>query len=698
MSGAQKRLLLCCLLLTVFFQDVLLAQSAVEPGLSTTTPEDIPTTIRVYTLRDFERFAPRNALDMLERVPGFAVRGGDQGRGLGQANTNVLVNGQRLSSKSQNIFDQLRRLTVDNVEHIEIVDGATLDLPGLSGQVANVITSIGAISGRYQYRTIHRPRFAKPSWWGGELSVNGSTENTEWNAAYTHGTGRGGGGGPRSIISDANHNITETRDVHVQFIGEFPKLSGSLKWLGPNDMVANINAQYSFNKQSFSNDEQRYPVSGVNTFRDYEFRGRSHGYELGGDLEFNLGPGTLKVIGLSRQDDDEFRNDSILVYADGSPSTGNRFESQPVTSEQIGRGEYRWDMLGGNWEIDVEAAFNKFNQTSQFYNLEASGDLVQADLANSAGEVTEDRYEMILTHGRTLFEGVTLQLGIGGEKSTLSQSGHSGLTRTFWRPKGSMSLAWTPHDGLDLSLNVARKVGQLSFDQFLAGVDLELGNANAGNEELKPTLTWETNLQVKQNFGDWGSTTVQLYRTGYDDYIDIIPLPGGGESQGNIDNAEKYGAEWNSTINLDPVGWEGVRIDLNLTAENTSIRDPLTREERPFSNNYDRIAEFIFRHDVPGTDWAWGVNAQYYHAQPSYRISQVDLNYEGPTYHVAFIEHKDFFGVTANLQVFNVTDRGRSIFRRTVYDGPRTDGVVRFHENRALEVAPIFRLQFTGNF
>ena len=85
-----------------------------------------------------------------------------------------------------------------------------------------------------------------------------------------------------------------------------------------------------------------------------------------------------------------------------------------------------------------------------------------------------------------------------------------------------------------------------------------LESANAGNAELKPTLRWESNLQIQQNMGDWGSTTLELYANQYDDYIDIIPLPGGGESQGNIDSAKLYGIKSDSTINLDPIGWEGV--------------------------------------------------------------------------------------------------------------------------------------------
>ena len=64
---------------------------------------------RTYTPADFARFAPRNALDMLNNVPGFAIDEGDtERRGLGQATGNVLINGERFSGKSTDIFTELR--------------------------------------------------------------------------------------------------------------------------------------------------------------------------------------------------------------------------------------------------------------------------------------------------------------------------------------------------------------------------------------------------------------------------------------------------------------------------------------------------------------------------------------------------------------------------------------------------------------
>jgi hypothetical protein len=62
-----------------------------------------------------------------------------------------------------------------------------------------------------------------------------------------------------------------------------------------------------------------------------------------GDVDVALGPGRLKLIGLDRFNDSDFRADSIFVYDDGSPSTGSRFAQQSETSEIIGRAEYRWN-------------------------------------------------------------------------------------------------------------------------------------------------------------------------------------------------------------------------------------------------------------------------------------------------------------------------------------------------------------------
>ena len=165
-------------------QDAQETQDIGEVAAAPAAMQDAPQQAgEVYLPAEFERFAPRNALDMLQQVPGFSIRGDDGGRGLGQASANVLVNGARISSKSTGVFDQLQQISIDRVERIEIVDGASLSIPGLSGQVANVVTSPGAINGQFTYRATARPHYARPSYFGGSLSVSGSGDNHEWTVA-----------------------------------------------------------------------------------------------------------------------------------------------------------------------------------------------------------------------------------------------------------------------------------------------------------------------------------------------------------------------------------------------------------------------------------------------------------------------------------------------------------------------------------
>src|SRR5262249_2393366 len=138
----------------------------------------------------------------------------------------------------------------------------------------------------------------------------------------------------------------------------------------------------------------------------------------------------------------------------------------------------RWDMLGGTFELDAEAAFNRLDQVAHFFTLDPSGALVETPLPGSSGGVSEDRYESILTHNRTLRPGLTLQVGVGGEYSKL---GSGSLVRNYGRPKGSISLAWAPQAGTALTFKLARTVGQLTFGDFLASVNLAQNNGNAGN-------------------------------------------------------------------------------------------------------------------------------------------------------------------------------------------------------------------------
>lgn len=648
-----------------------------------------------YLPADFAQFAPRTARDMLAQVPGFTLRSEDQARGLGAASANVLINGERVTTKSDGVDAQLGRISIARVVRIEIVDGATLGIPGLSGQVANVITKAAAISGRFEYDASDRPRFAKPSWIGGEISVSGSKAQLEWTLAMNNGVGRGAAGGP-SYIFDAAGRVTDSRTVVVHNESDNPGLVGKLKWAGTSGTVANINGRYTKNYSDNTNDEDRAPVGGVARFRDFDARYRGYNYEVGADLDLKLGVGRLKLIGLDRVTHGDAPSSSTLFFADHSPSTGSRFAPISDNAERIGRAEYRWDMLGGTWRLDGEAAYNSFDQTAHLFSLNPSGALVEVPFPTGSGGVTEDRYESVLTHNRSLGKGLTLQVGAGVEYSKLSQTGSGGLERQFTRPKGSLNLAWTLAPGTDVSFKLARSVGQLSFSDFLANVNLAQNTGNAGNVLLVPPQTWEASLEYKRNLKALGSASVKVFGRRIDDYIDIIPV-GASESRGNVDRASQVGVSGLATINLDPVGWKGAKINVSAVAQSSTLNDPLTGRDRPFSGEQDATGSVSLRYDVPKSDWAMGGGFQWSHVKPQVRLFEIDTNFEGPIYSFAFIENKNVHGLTVNLNVFNLT-QGRLFLDRTVWTGLRDRSPVAFREKQRLDISTIYRIQVKGNF
>jgi len=677
------------------------AQEAAEPQPADAAQPARTSAGRTYTPEDFARFAPRTALDMLNQVPGFSISDEDQGRGLGQASTNVLINGERLALKSESVFDRLGKISASKVVRIEIVDGATLEIPGLSGQVANIVTEAGGLSGQFAWSPRFRPDYVRARWFGGSASINGSAGKVDYTLALENSGGTGSTKGPTEI-TDADGELIEQRNSHLSQVSNYPKISGSLKWDGPGSSVGNFNASYERGYFDLSDKESRIRTDGADRFKNYDARERSYSYEIGGDFEFALGPGRLKLIGLDRFEHSKYGEDFVLTPEDGSPSYGSRYASVAESGERIGRGEYSWKMLGGDWQLAAEAAFNRYDGVAQLFDLDPVGQFVEIPFPAGTGGVTEDRYEAILTHSRQLAKNLSLQIGVGGEYSKLEQTGAMGLTRTFRRPKGSASLSWTPKKGLDVSLKLARVVGQLSFDDFLASVDLDQGNGSAGNVELVPPQSWQLDLEIKKDLARWGSTTLKLQARWYEDYIDWIILPGENpgeltEARGNIAKARLYAVDWTSTFNLDPFGWKGAKLDLRVNVDDPSIRDPITGRKRAFSGWNDTYINGDLRHDIPHSNWAWGLGFEKYHANPYYRLSEVGLDYEGPIYTYGFIENKDVFGLTVRGEIFNLTD-GRHIVHRTVYDGYRQGAPVLFREDTDESVGLIYTITVKGTF
>ncbi len=688
----------------LFLTSALVSPAVVSPALAkddategvNPSPATVVETKRSYTPADFARFAPRSALDMLRQIPGFSINEGEQARGLGQASGNVLVNSQRLSSKSDDIFAQLSRIPASNVERIELVDAATLKVPGLTGVVANVVAKTGGFSGQFAWSPQFRAHYAHPSLLDGSISVSGKLGSSEYSLSLVNDANRGAAGGPTEI-HDANGALRERREDVLTFDRDAPKLSGSFKFKGPGSGVGNVNLSYQRVWERTDELSLRDSVAGQDRTRLLTARTAEWYREIGGDYEFKLGPGRMKVIGLDRRSQEPYSQSLISTPSDGTPPSGDSFAQTGERNEHILRGEYSWHMLGGDWQLASEAAFNRLAIVSTLGTLNAGGAFDITPFPDGSGAVKEDRYEASISVSQPITRKLNLQVIAGAERSTLALAGANGLTRNFVRPKGSVSLAWKPWKGFDANVKLRRRVLQLSFYDFLARRFLDNGNANTGNNQLVPQQDWTLEGEVNKSLGAWGSTKLHFIAREVQDYVAVVPIAGGGESVGNVPKAHVRFLESVSTLNLDAIGWKGAKIDMTAFIQSANYIDPLTARKISYSGMTDRALEINLRHDIPGSNWAWGGEFGYFRNTISYRMGERGHDYEGPYWGALFIENKNVAGLTLRFQANNLLG-ARQHWDRVVFTGDRDLSPVAFTETRDRLIGPIFTFSVKGSF
>lgn len=658
---------------------------------STAPSEDTAT----FTIADFEQFAPRTALDMVSQIPGFSISGSDGQRGFGQAQENVLINGQRISSKSTSARDTLARIPATNVEKIEIVDGSSLDIPGLSGQVANITAKANGLSGTWNYRQRFRENLPPAMEWF-DVSLNGRRGTLGWTLGIEAEPGRGAAAG-RENVFDGGRNLLEYREEESTFVADGVGINGSLNWTPSNGHIANLNAEYNLWEPDERETSSVFSPDGTLQRQTvFLFKENEWNSEVSGDYDLDLGAGRLKLIGLQRNEHSPTRAKFFGANLDGSDVRNQIFDRVVDESESILRGEY--NLTGANnsdWQFSIEGALNTLESEAMLFRGDTLDAVSPVDIGNDGIRVEEQRAEAFITHGRQLNKELRLQMSLGAEQSEIMSDGVNGQTRRFTRPKGSASLAWTIDEKTNLNLSVSRQVGQLNFFDFVSNVDLNQGDDQTGNVDIVPDQRWRLAVEVERDFGSWGAVTAEVFGDEIEDLVDQVPI-GGGEGPGNLDSASRIALEIEGTLKLDNFGWKGAQIEYETFLQDTFLDDPLTGVTRDFNSNTIHFYELNLRHDIPNTDWAWGVNYENFLQSPTFR-RDARINYEEPQgFAWAFIEHKDIFGLTGTAYFANLTDTDNNLTRR-VFSPDRTGSIDRIEE-RVRNFGSIVTLRLKGSF
>ena len=675
------------------FRALLLLVAA--PCVSAIAETPLPPTA-VYVPADFEQYAPLNARDMVERIPGFRLsdsRGQDESRGLGQATENVLINGQRISGKSASAADTLERIPASTVERIELREGATLDIPGLSGLVVNVIAEADGISGTWDYRA-RVIDGQKPLLFGGELSLTGQDGALGW-TVNANVLPRGSAGTGEETTFDPARTVREASDLTEKNL--FPDLEGGigLRWTPASGLIANLNAEYLNEKRDQREIADRRPANAPALRQFIQDIDERTNVELNGDIEFDVSAGRLKLIGVYSDSNSPFTSTRERLDSFGDPVENSFFRQVTDETELIFRGEYTWSALGGGWDASFESAVNTLDSQSFLLAAMGNSQLQPVDIGETASEVEETRSEAFVTYSRGFGDALQVQVSLGTEVSELVSGGPNGQTRTFTRPKGGATLSWQYSDTTTFNARLNRRVGQLDFFDFVSQLDLADGDNQVGNANIVPEQSWRTELEIERQFGAWGAGNVLVFAEALEDIVDQVPI-GNGEGPGNIESGTRVGLEVEGTLSFDNVGIDGAQLIYSATFQDSMIEDPLTGEDRSINGDDPVEIDLQFRHDIVGTDLAWGFEFSPQVDGDGLRVDSIRSDRELPGRYSFFAEHKDLWGLTGRAEFFrpfgNVEKESRERF-----SPDRTGSLVEIERTR-LEETPILILELSGKF
>ncbi|MBA2467345.1 MAG: TonB-dependent receptor [Sphingomonas sp.] len=657
-----------------------------------------------YDAAFFAQYAPRSALDIARRVPGYNLDlGNSDTRGFAGAAGNVVINGARPSSKAESIETTLARIPARSVVRVEVGPG---DLYGAEysgkSQVLNVILSAeGGFEGNATVaaRRIYTGRIVPTGSASAMLRRGASTFNLSAGAEHSfqseEGTDTLTGTGTGETI-EHRRKINTYRDLN-------PYISGSWALEQAKDRAVRLNARWSQGRFDLEQKNRVTPADGPQRddrlMQDYD----NPVFEIGGDVTRPLAGGAIKLVGLATRRkrnnfDAYFQRDGLLE--DGAVTVGGFEQTQKAKrGETIGRLSWtRQDLAGFSFETGGEAVLNTLDSAVDLFVIE-DGERVRIDLPIDHATVKEKRAEAFVNVGRSLTPALRVDAGLTYEYSKLTVRGDTTANRSlkFLKPKATID--WKPGGGWHTQLSVRRTVAQLDFFDFISAAELSTDRVNAGNANLLPQRAWELRLTVDRPILGDGLVKLEL---GHDrisllqDRILIFDDTGQGfDAPGNIGTGKRSFAQ----LNVDaPLGrlWSGLRVKANATIQRTRVEDPISGEMRNFSGFYPDWEWYTeVRRDSGAFSYGFAVSDR--DRFTFFRTEEFDTNYNGRPYATAFVEFRPDPRTAITLDLDNALNTSGNRERRLFFPN-RADTELSLREIRERNRHPSFGLTVKRSF
>jgi len=624
----------------------------------------------------FASAQPVSALDIVKLVPGFRLEEGDSDlRGYSGAGGNVLVDGQRPTSKEDTLEDVLKRIPAGSVERIELIrSGAGYDMQGYT-LLANVVRShaqslSGRIEGTYaNYRHGYdAPRLA------GELRHVAGGHILDLSGAIYRDIDDEHGFGRRDRLAE------DGTPVRLGVYGQ-PEGDNIREVLGSYQLplaggTARVNGLYKM-KRMFANIDEAvtfpasYDASGTE-------RVNTESTEIGFHYDRAVGARSqLELLALRRKTGIDGTDKSFAP--DGDDVTRENSDA----SETILRGVLRRKAGNVSLEGGIEGALNVLDSHSA---LEEDGVDIPLPAANV--RIEEKRAEAFFTAAWHISGALTVEAGSRYETSTLTQSGDSALSKSLSFIKPRLLVRWTPSSRDEIRALFERSVGQLDFGDFVSSASLTSGSVTAGNKDLEPDSLWRSELAWERRIGK-GSVVVTARHESISDVVDRIPVftdDGVYDAVGNIGSGRRRELQFDFNLPFDPLGLAGVTLQGSGLWRHSRVTDPVTGERRRISEDLPIEARVSLTHDIARWHTRWGINYVHAEKETKFKIDEIEID-RIPDRIDAFIEYKPDAAWRLRAFAKNLTNSA-AIRTRSIYTGLRGSTPLRYVERRELNSGP----------
>jgi hypothetical protein len=650
----------------------------------------------VYDAAFFAQYAPRTAYDIVQRIPGFTLDLGPNNNNNGNGNTdirgfagvagNVVLNGQRPSSKSETLDVLLARIPASRVIRVEVGPG---DLYGAdySGktQVANLILKEGGgTAGNVTVGAIRH--------WMGTLvpnasgSVSFSKGPSTFNiAADTRRTDYFEEGFDRVIALPGGDQV-EYRRKFNSIHPHDPYVSGSWAMEKADDDSFHLNARFQPSTFYLHQDNHVTPTGGDarddTLVEDY----RTNIFELGGDVTQPLAGGAIKFVALANRQHKTTLDEYDLGNLGHTEVVGG-FQQLTASQRNETIGRLTWSkqkLFGMRFEAGGEFAYNTLDYHLDLFSLGEGGEKTRIDLPIQNARVKETRGEVWVNAGRPLTKTLRVDAGVNFEFSHLTVGGDATADRRLSFLKPSITLDWQAPHNWHSQFILRRTVAQLDFYDFVSSAELSVGRVNGGNANLQPQRAWESQFVLDHPVFGKGQVKLQL---GYNlvsllqDRILVFDNQGNAfDAPGNLGTGRQMTADLTFDAPLDRF-WKGLHARVHGGVQRTRVRDPITGRERDWSGFFPRWNwDVTVRRD--SGKWAYGFTMGDNARATFFRTDEYDINYnQGFPYTTAFVEYRPSPKQTLTLNFDDLSNAGGA--RDLIIFVPnRTAGEPSFAEHR----------------